>query len=106
MTKDLSTDPDPDPDQDLETNTLWGFFRCPCVYESAAYALASLHKTKAGAWRAMREHQFDQWTKLHQDKRTSRWSDAELGFRSQRDRGLKLDDSVRVKIGPITVQQD
>lgn len=103
MTKDLSTDPDPD--QDLETNTLWGFFRCPCVYESA-YALVSLHKTKVGAWRAMSEHQFDQWTKLQQGKRTSRWSVAELGFRSQRDRGLKLDDSVRVKIGPITVQQD
>ena len=105
MTKDLSS-PDHDQDEPAPVDTRWGFFRCPCVYESAEYALASLHKTKAGAWRAMREHQFDQWTKLHQDKRTSRWSDAELGFRSQRDRGLKLDDSVRVKIGPITVHQD
>ena len=105
MTKDLSS-PDHDQDEPAPVDTRWGFFRCPCVYESAAYALVSLHKTKVGARRAMREHQFDQWTKLHQDKRTSRWSDAELGFRSQRDRGLKLDGSIRVKIGPITVHQD
>lgn len=30
---------------------LYGYFRNPCIHESAA-ALVSLHATKAGAWRA------------------------------------------------------
>lgn len=31
--------------------TLHGYFRNPCIHESAA-ALVSLHASKAGAWRA------------------------------------------------------
>lgn len=35
----------------LEPLRLYGYFRNPCIHESAA-ALVSLHATKAGAWRA------------------------------------------------------
>lgn len=34
--------------------TLYGYFYCSCIYESAD-GLQSLHHTKAGAWRAMRK---------------------------------------------------
>lgn len=39
---------------------LWGFFHTTCIYESAA-ALVSLHRTKAGAWRAMHRAQWQAW---------------------------------------------
>lgn len=42
---------------------LYGFFHCPCVYESAA-RLVSLHATKAGAWRAKHRHQWQRWEEL------------------------------------------
>lgn len=34
--------------------TFYGYFYNSCTYESAA-GLVSLHQTKAGAWRAMRQ---------------------------------------------------
>lgn len=40
--------------------TLYGFFHCDCIYESA-YGLVSLHASKAGAYRAMVAYQWDRW---------------------------------------------
>jgi len=37
----------------MKPDTLYGFFYCSCIYESAD-ALQSLHRTKAGAWHALR----------------------------------------------------
>lgn len=35
--------------------SVWAFWRNPCTHESAA-ATISLHRTKAGAWRAKRRY--------------------------------------------------
>ena len=50
--------------------TLYGFFHTTCIYESAA-ALMSLHKTKAGAWKAMHKHQWDIWEKARSPEDTN-----------------------------------
>lgn len=38
--------------------TLYGYCHNPCTYESAE-ALISLHQSKAGAWRALRQRVWD-----------------------------------------------
>lgn len=40
--------------------TLFGFFHCSCVYESG-HSLVSLHRSKAGAYKAMRRNILAQW---------------------------------------------
>jgi hypothetical protein len=50
--------------------TLYGFFHTACVHESAA-ALVSLHRTKAGAWRAMWRYQWGRWEELRSGKDTN-----------------------------------
>lgn len=50
--------------------TLFGFFHTTCIYESAA-TLVSLHHTKAGAWKAMHKHQWDEWEKARSPENTN-----------------------------------
>lgn len=70
---------DPPPAADAR---MWGFFHTTCIHESAS-ALVSLHLTKAGAWRAMRQAQWDAWEELRSqadthmhfvDRDTRRWA--------------------------------
>jgi len=45
---------------------LYGFRYCPCIYESS-YSTISIHKTKKGAYSAMKKHRiavFETWRKL------------------------------------------
>jgi len=38
----------------------WAFEYCACTYESA-FGMMSIHKTRAGAYKAKREHALEQW---------------------------------------------
>lgn len=74
-----------------EPAQLWGFFHTTCIYESAA-ALVSLHRTKAGAWRAMWRRQWECWetlrspsmTHMHLDRETRRCMRDEKVYESER----------------------
>lgn len=59
--------PMPDPVQ----TTFFGFFHTDCTFESAA-ALVSLHRTKAGAYRAMNRRQWREWEELQHQQRMPR----------------------------------
>ncbi|WP_441280604.1 hypothetical protein [Tardiphaga sp. 862_B3_N1_1] len=59
--------PMPEPVQ----TTFYGFFHTDCIFESAA-AMVSLHRTKAGAYRAMRLQQWQAWEELQREQRTPR----------------------------------
>lgn len=45
---------------------IYGFLYTTCTYESAAYPM-SLHKTKAGAYKAMREFILRKYNRWHYD---------------------------------------
>ncbi|GEM_PF-2255639 len=47
----------------LSNLRLWGFFHTDCIFESAA-ALISLHRSKAGAYRAMNRRQWMAWEEI------------------------------------------
>ena len=57
--------------RDASHRVLWGFFHTTCVFESAA-GLVSLHRSKAGAWRAMHRAQWAAWEALRAEQRTPR----------------------------------
>jgi len=49
---------------------LYGFFYCPCIYESAP-GLMSLHKSKDGAEKAMKAHKAKEkimWARIYDDE--------------------------------------
>ncbi len=46
---------------------IYEFLYCSCIYESS-YATMSLHRTKAGAYKAMKKHKIDTYMEWY-DKR-------------------------------------
>ena len=75
-----------------DQQTLWAFHVCPCTHESA-YALVSLHRTKAGAWKAKHAYQLKDWLENR---------DFELSFLPRRLRDGY--PSKAYMIAPVTVQ--
>lgn len=59
-----------------QSNTLYGFYYCPCIHESAS-ALISLHRTEKGAQVAMEFHK-ETARKEHEDD--CKWSLEERGY--------------------------
>jgi hypothetical protein len=58
---------------------VFAFEFCHCTFESG-HAIESLHKTKAGAYKAMMQHKHQYWY----DERESRFVDAsEIGWMSR-----------------------
>lgn len=46
---------------------IYEFLYCSCIYESS-YSTMSLHKTKLGAYKAMRKHLIDSYTQWYDDR--------------------------------------
>lgn len=63
--------------------TLYGFFHNSDTHESAP-SLVSLHRTKAGAWRAMWRYQWDRWIEQRYDLSHTHW--AGHGMKFQREK--------------------
>lgn len=48
--------------------TIYSFLYCPCIYESS-YQTISLHKTKRGAYNAMRKYLIDNYLEWDEKRR-------------------------------------
>ena len=79
--------------------TFWGFFHTTNIYESAP-ALISLHRTKAGAWKAMHKAQWDAWVAYqnHQVRRL------EMDGARYRERGWKVYAHELSLVKPVTLK--
>lgn len=79
--------------------TFWGFFHTTSIYESAP-ALISLHRTKAGAWKAMHKAQWDAWVAYqnHQVRRL------EMDGARYRERGWKVYAHELSLVKPVTLK--
>lgn len=84
--------------RDQAAAPLWAFMHTGCIYESA-FAVVSLHRTKAAAWRAMHTAQWNAWVELQHSQRMPR------GEGLGRDRGAKAYEHEASKVQRMEVSQ-